>query len=556
MSVQEADPFSELITQRANANRISPAEQAVDDFEQTLRREANQLKARAGLFQAKQTLVNAIRDQEELEADLTLEPLLQDFITFAGAENWAGIYAKRREIVEHPLFFKSKAVRQRLSELDSGLKNYGTEYTTDGREVGFHDVMRMATSGTPEEQKEGLRVLALRSENAMEFLDSIPLRGDAARDPLFRYHLRTFVRENPRINPEDAALYNQEKQARIQAIQQMYAGSDPVVVNRVLASEEVQQGFRELRESLLYDKERRPIPWSPVSGSGDRKISEADFQLLRDSLSAEIEANARGFFGNLVSGTRRAFSPEQTRGTLDRQRRASAGLQAAQADLSQLPPAPPSPTMEPDRFGMGGFGSAGVGAAAAGTLAATGAKFGSVLGPKGVAVGTLAGGAAGLAVDMFGERGAATQVIEQEQARLQNNFDEVTFAQSRIASMIGNLDSLDENAFEFEFSRMMSALEDLNLQLQQNNLGYQISPLHLFSSRDFRIISDKLAAQKARQIVRSGAGAVGMPGLMGGMSSPMGGMSSPMGQAPAGMGGRSGSPLATLAGGGTSPGSL
>lgn len=492
-------PRDAALAARSGAGRTMTAQQqAVSNFASASVKELQRLKERADLFSIQNKITEQVRYQEQMEADLVLSPLLGDLAKFAGSHNWAGLYAKRKEIVENPLFFKSREVAAQMSRLDQNLDRIGTEVTTDGRKVTFNDVTRMVGSGDPEMQKEGLRILALRSENALQFLDNIPLSGEAAKDPLFRFHLRTFVKENPRIDPTDYEMYDKAKQFYFEGIRQQYK-NDPKMAVTMMSSPQTQEELRNLRESLLRNKNTRESEWAPPAGNSDSKISAADLNFLSDLVSDQIFRSGattwmkmkRGLTGESArtAGRLRA-EMDQPGARLLRQQAQTGG--AVPGSIS----ADGTPLTDENRVGFTGASTAALGG-----IAGAGATSLVTRGLKAPTVGGLVAAGLSYAGDVFLESAKAKEVIQEEQLKAKLNFMALNEYRDAIRAEVSK-PVIDEKRMGSFYNKLTSSIEELNNQMQSMGLEYQLSPLNLFTKREFQIISSKAARQQAAQAAR------------------------------------------------------
>lgn len=278
----------------------------MEQFANFTEQKADALRQRQRLFESQFALDQAYRDQEAKEADLILSDFLTDLSTFSGTQNWAGMWAKRRQIIDHPLYKNSSQVKNALSELDAGMENFGTDYTSEGREVNFHDVLRMAGSGDSKEQKEAFRILALRSENGIGFIDSIPQSYFASKDPSFRFQLRTFIKENPKINEEDVGRYRVLENEYINSIKQQFS-NDPVLVAKMLASDEIRDQLKDMRSSMFYGQKGSFTDWMPKVSKGDMAIRDDDLLALGNAMKEEISNNHQGFLVSIGSAVSEVF---------------------------------------------------------------------------------------------------------------------------------------------------------------------------------------------------------------------------------------------------------
>lgn len=493
----------------------NPNQQAMLDFARAGDREMARLNRRKTVFTLRNQITEQVRYQEQMEADLTLAPLVADLSKFASSGNWAGLYAKRREIMENPLYFKSKEVANQVARLDADLARYGTEVTTDGRSVNFNDVTRMVGSGDPEMQKEGLRILALRSENGLEYVQQIPLSGEAAKDPLFRFHLRTFIKENPRIDANDYELYESAKKFYFDGIKQQYK-NDPKMAAAMMSSPQTQEELKALRESLLRNKTTRDVDWAPPSGNNDQLISDSDMSLLRDVISQQISDSGRGFFGRIFNRAPVTRAREE-RSTGLQQLREQSQPQLAQEQARGAPP-PLNPAAAGDRAGLTPSGTGMLAGGLAGGVAATSrASEGLSFGRRAARFGKV-GGAAGVfaaGIDLAVENQKANELIRREQLKAELALDRVMQFRSLIKAEV-NKPQIDDQKMTYFYDQMSRNLEEVNSQMASIGLEYRLSPLNLFSQKQFQIISTKAARQQASQAMRSGLMPRAPQSMMGG----------------------------------------
>lgn len=506
-----SEGIPERPTRQGTRIPLNPNQRALADLGQAADREMARLNRRKQVFTLRNQITEQMRYQEQLEADLTLSPLVADLGKYASSGNWAGLYAKRKEIIENPLYFQSRDVAQQVARLDAQLARYGTEVTTDGREVNFNDVTRMVGSGDPEMQKEGLRILALRSENGLEFVQNLPLTGEAAKDPMFRFHLRTFIKDNPRIDRNDYELYESAKKFYFDGIKQQYK-NDPKMASAMLSSPQTQEELKALRESLLRNKNTRTYEWAPPSSTEDQRIDDSDLNLLSELVSQQIYDSGSGFFRRLASG----FG----RGPVVRGKAAGTeALQQLRQPQGTTVPGQPgtqpvNPAARENRVGLPTGSSALLGGAVGG---AGGAGVASLIGRsalKGGGVAGLAGAAIAGVTDMAMESREAQRVIRKEQAKASRAFNEVSQYRNLIAAEVGKGEALNEEALSVYYNKMANAIESLNVQMAGVGMEHQLSPLNLFTRRQFQIISSKISRQQAARAARLGLSAGGNMGLM------------------------------------------
>jgi hypothetical protein len=442
--------------------------------------------------------------------------LVNELTKFAGSENLAGIYAVRRQIMEHPAFAKAAGVQKKLSDIDQGLKYYGTDVTTDGRQVSALDVFRMVGSGDAQLQKEGLRILALQSENGLGYVDALPLSGDAQKDPLFRFHVKTFIKENPRIDPQDYAMYEGAKKLFMDSMKYQYK-NDPMMGNAMLTSPQVQEQLREMRETMLRGKATRKVDWAPPPGSSDFVVGDDELKSLQDVVSNQIEYAGRGAFGrffnevgNLVPGG------DKSRAALRGMQKGSGTFQRLRADgAGGVGGIPQQSGLEPtERAGIGPGAAAGTGAVAGGLLGwGTAAAGSGVAAP--IAIGAAAGAAVGTVFEKSFEYRAASDVIEAEKLKSQFYMNSIRQYKTLLeveVDKLGKGDGNEENLQAY-YSGMTDALAAYNKQMKMIGLEYELSPLHLFTRKQFQVISTRAAKQQAQQAARM---MQSNPGLFGG----------------------------------------
>lgn len=284
----------------ADANNVAA-------FIDSSERQVKQLRSRQQMFEIQNEITAATRMQEAKEADFALEPLISQLSAFAGSENWAGVYAFRRKILEHPAYGKASEVKKVMSELDMGLKNWGSEITTDGREVSFQDVARMAGSSDAAEQKEAFRILALRSESASGFIDALPIEQINSRDPLFRAQLKSFIRDNPRVTRDDFVKYKAAENQYLESLKQRFA-DDPVLAAQMIASPEVKEALSNMRASMLTGKAGRETDWLPALSSDDFALKSEDMKDLADVMDKRIGDSMDTFVMEVGKGIENIFS--------------------------------------------------------------------------------------------------------------------------------------------------------------------------------------------------------------------------------------------------------
>lgn len=300
--------FDQLLFDIASRRQQNPSASVqdikpkVDAMVESLGRDAKVLELRRNLHQAHSALAVQEQQQRADEADLALSPLVSDLAAFIGSQNWAGVYAKRREIMTHPLFPHTREVRKVLAEVDARLKDWGTDFTSTGQEVSFLDVLRMAGSTDPKEQKEAFRILALRSEDAERFIMSLPV--DINPDPLFRYQLLSFIRDNPRVSPEQIALYKEMEAAQRKAYMDLFA-NDPEVLAQVFVSPEYRQRQEALRRAVLFGAPSGSFAdWLPAINASDFALDEEALGLIEDELVDRVWAT-RNYFARQAYEARR-----------------------------------------------------------------------------------------------------------------------------------------------------------------------------------------------------------------------------------------------------------
>lgn len=275
--------------------------EGVNMIEEEMRTQANLLQNRRAVFQAANQLQDATQMQASEEADFVLQPLLSQVSTYAGSENWAGMYAARRQIIEHPLFQHARQTKVALSDLDQGLKNWGTEISSDGRELTFHDVIRMTGSSDPAEVKEAYRILAIRSENSEGFINSIPDGALGGRGPVFRAQLSSFVRENPRISEDDLNRYQVLENQYLSQLTSQF-GNDPVLAAQMIGSEATKKALSSIKQGVLAKRGSNLADFLPpidasslaVDDVGIRNLSEYVKQTGARNLDSWITSIGRG----------------------------------------------------------------------------------------------------------------------------------------------------------------------------------------------------------------------------------------------------------------------
>lgn len=303
---------------------------AVEGIRESAHSMMTSLESRRKLLAVQNAIQHEVDVMEASEADQKLAPLITNLSSFAGSGNWAGVYQTRRQILEDPDYLKSREVRRVLSELDNGLRNWETAITTDGREVNFHEVSRMVGSGDKELQKEGLRILALNSENGLGWVDQIPLKGAAAKDPMFRLHLKTFIKENPAIDRSSFEEYNAHRQAFLSSFKYQYR-KDPVLAAELMNSPKIQEELRKLRDTTLRGKPQKAGSWAPPPSNSDAVIGTDELHDLADFVQTQVEYSGAGFFKRMFTnvGARREVQGRRLFG--------SPGLQQVAQDTGELP---------------------------------------------------------------------------------------------------------------------------------------------------------------------------------------------------------------------------
>lgn len=285
----------------------SPEQKSTADFLDSSERMVNRLRARQQMFQIQNEIAAATKLQESKEADFALEPIVAELSAYAGSENWAGVYSKRREILQNPAYGKASEVKRIMSELDMGLKNWGSEITTDGREVSFQDVARMASSSDPAEQKQAFRILALRSENSEGFIDTLPMDQVNTRDPLFRAQLKSFIRDNPRVDRDDYVRYKQAETEYLGSLKQQFA-HDPVLAAQMIASPEVKEALDKMRAGMLTGKTGNEADWLPRLTPNDVALKDTDLMDLGEALKVQIGRQGDTMAMEVVKGIGEFFS--------------------------------------------------------------------------------------------------------------------------------------------------------------------------------------------------------------------------------------------------------
>lgn len=489
---------------------LSPDQKSTADFLDSSERMVSRLRSRQQMFQIQNEIAAATKLQESKEADFTLEPIVAELSAYAGSENWAGVYSKRREILQNPAYGKASEVKRIMSELDMGLKNWGSEITTDGREVSFQDVARMAGSSDPAEQKQAFRILALRSENSEGFIDTLPMDQVNTRDPLFRAQLKSFIRDNPRVNRDDYVRYKQAETEYLGSLKQQFA-HDPVLAAQMIASPEVKEALDLMRAGMLTGKTGNDASWLPRLEPNDVALKDPDLTDLGSALKVQVERTGNTLAMDIYKGIKElAYGTESE--ALDKIRNnpklaalSDAGFFPKQFDDKSLGDYVGSiggPAATAAFYGMRAKGVPGL-KALKGLLAARGAT--GILSGARVAAGAslpglvIMGGTE--AFRAFGHQRA----IEKHKAEVDEAMRTIISNKNLLLGKVQAGGGADSDTFS-TLDQLAGALEKFNLVAQRAGAEYRLDLPHLFGQAQWKAIHARmmLNSRTRQQITQSG----------------------------------------------------